>query len=225
MNTNDRDRLDLATSARLAKLANRPVDTSRLEQRLDRVLHEQMAAGTRPPRSLVWGRWWRPLAAAAVLFALSIGWFVLEGGTSPAIAAPAGLAQIHYEVANGLTPLVKVSTVGQANQFLAEQSNSITPIPELPGQLRSCCLHQHAGATLTCILIERDDQLITVALAQGAKLHPPTGRTIMHDGRQFSSHTANGVNMVMAQEGDLWLCVMGEVPPETLVDVAAAIRM
>ena len=33
-NNSARDRLDRATSERLAKLATRPVDTSRLEQRL-----------------------------------------------------------------------------------------------------------------------------------------------------------------------------------------------
>jgi hypothetical protein len=141
------------------------------------------------------------------------------------MAAPAGLAQIHYDVANGLAPHLKVSSVEQANQLLADQANGVVPVPELPGVMMSCCLHQHAGTTLTCALIETDGRLITVAIADGAKLRSPHGKTITRDGRQFVAHTANGINMVMAHEGDRWLCVMGEVDFEQLADVAADIRL
>ena len=231
MNHNDaHDRLDQATSARLAKLAARPVDTSRLESRLEAALREaavEDAASTQPDYVLVaWQRWWRPItsAAAAILIVVTIGWLALGGGTSPAMAAPAELAQIHYDVANGLTPHLKVSSAEEANQLLADQSNGVVPVPKLPGVMMSCCLHQHADITLTCALIERDGQLITVAIADGAKLHSPHGKTITRGNRQFIAHTANGINMVMAHEGDRWLCVMGEVDFEQLADVAAAIK-
>ena len=229
-NNSARDRLDRATSERLAKLATRPVDTSRLEQRLEAAMCEAIvedAASTQPiVRIAAWQRWWRPVtsAAAAILIVVTIGWLALDGGTSPAMAAPAELAQIHYDVANGLAPYLKVSSVDEANQLLADQSNGVVPVPELPGVMMSCCLHQHAGTTLTCALIERDGQLITVAIADGAKLHSPHGKTMTRGGRQFIAHTANGINMVMAHEGDRWLCVMGEVDFEQLVELAAAIK-
>ncbi len=227
MNLHDQDRLDRATAARLAKLANRPVDTSRLKQRLDHLIQEQIVSDVPSSCPLRWMTWWRPITtiAAAVLIALSIGWFMLEGGTSQAVAAPTELAQIYYDVANGLAPHLKVSSVEEANRLLADQSNGVTPIPELPGQLQSCCLHQHAGATLTCALIERDGQRIAVAMADGAKLHSPKGKLIEYDGRQFIAHTTNGINMVMAHENGRWLCVMGDASMETLVEVAAGIRI
>ena len=99
------------------------------------------------------------------------------------------------------------------------------PVPQLPGAIRSCCLHQHASTTLTCALIDLDGQLITVALADGAKLHSPQGKTITRDGREFIAHTANGINMVMTTEGNRWLCVMGDVTTEQLMEVAVNIRM
>jgi hypothetical protein len=91
--------------------------------------------------------------------------------------------------------------------------------------MMSCCLHQHAGVTLTCALMERDGQLITVAIADGARLHSPHGRTIARGDRVFIAHTANGINMVMAHESDRWLCVMGEVGFDQLANVAAQIRL
>lgn len=220
------DRLDRATSARLAKLASRPVDTSDLERRLDQALsHESIHESGKPALRLQ--AWWRPItaAAAAVLIVVTIGWLALDGGASPAMAAPAELAQIHFDVAKGLAPHLEVTSVAEANRLLADQSNGVVPVPQLPGAIRSCCLHQHASTTLTCALIDLDGQLITVALADGAKLHSPQGKTITRDGTEFIAHTANGINMVMTTEGNRWLCVMGDVTTEQLVDVAVDIRM
>ena len=225
-NNHDQDRLDNATSARLARLAARPVDTTRLQRRLKQAMAEEADAPS-PTLAAVWQRWWRPVtsAAAMILIAASLGWFVLNGGTTPAMAAPTTLAQIHYDVINGLAPHLKVSSVQDANKLLADQANGVIPIPKLPGHMKSCCLHQVEGATLTCALIDRDGQLITVAIADGAKLHSPHGKIMTRSGRQFIAHTANGINMVMAHEGDRWLCVMGEVDFEQLADVAAGIKL
>ena len=233
-NNDDHDRLDTATSARLARLGARPVDTTGLQRRLEQAMAGQVMPGRRsaaglesPSLPAAWRRWWRPItsAAAAILIAVTIGWLALDGGTSSAMAAPAELAQIHYDVANGLAPHLKVSSVEEANQLLADQSNGVVPVPELPGVMMSCCLHPHAGTTLTCALIERDGQLITVAIANGAKLHSPQGKTLTRGSRRFIAHTANGINMVMAHEHDRWLCVMGEVDFEQLADVAVDIQL
>jgi hypothetical protein len=67
--------------------------------------------------------------------------------------------------------------------------------------------------------------MITVAIADGAKLHSPHGRTITRGDRRFIAHAANGINMVMAHESGRWLCVMGEVDFAQLADIAADIRL
>src|SRR5690606_25068706 len=84
-NNSAHDRLDRVTSERLAKLAARPVDTSRLEQRLEAAMREAVvedAASTRPIATIAaWQRWWRPItsAAAAILIVVTIGWLALDG--------------------------------------------------------------------------------------------------------------------------------------------------
>ncbi len=202
------------------------MDTTGLERRFEQVMATEVDSPA-PSIPGAWRRWRRPItsAAAAILIVVTIGWLALDGGTSSAMAAPAALARIHHDVANGLAPHLKVASVQEANELLADQSNGVVPVPELPGVMMSCCLHQHAGTTLTCALIESDGQLITVAIADGAKLHSPSGKTITRGDRQFIAHTVNGINMVMAPEGDRWLCVMGEVDFEQLADVAADIRL
>lgn len=224
------DRLDRATSRRLARLAGRPINTARLERRMEAVLREATRADATTDATrfiaAAWARWWRPAAsaAAAILIALTIGWFALNGGTSAALAAPAALARIHHDVAAGLAPHLKVSSVEEANQLLADQASGVVAIPELPGVMLSCCLHQHGSATLTCALIEQDGRLITVAVADGARLHSPRGQTFRRAGRDYIAHTANGINMVMTHDDGRWLCVMGETTSDVLLDVAVQIR-
>jgi len=232
-NPHDEDRLDQATAARLARLAARPVDTRSLERRLERAMAAtQDPADTADGRRgagavpIAWRRAWRPIvsAAAVILLGVTLAWFALNHTASPAMAAPAALAQVHYDIARGLAPDLKVASVEQANQLLADQANGVVPVPELPGIMKSCCLQPHAGTTLTCALIERDGRLITVAIADGAKLHSPRGKTITRGDRRFIAHTAQHINMVMAHQADRWLCVMGEIDFEQLADIAAEIR-
>ncbi|HNO78145.1 MAG TPA: hypothetical protein PKN33_08805 [Phycisphaerae bacterium] len=226
MNDADRQhRLDRATSTRLAKLARRPVNTLQLEEWVEQALREKTIQKP-SPSTLIWKKWLRPITtAAAVIVVATIGWFAPIGDTLPAMAAPAGLASIHFDVANGLAPHLKASNVHEANRLLAEQSSSALTVPELPGEIRSCCLHQYAATTLTCVLIEQDGELITVAIADLASLRSPKGKSITRGDRVFMVHTVNGINMVMAHEGKRWLCVMGELPIEELVEVAEDIRM
>lgn len=224
MTTHEHDKLEQATSARLSKLSARPVDMTRLQREMDRVTTE--SGHTAAPAQAL-RHWWRPITtiAAALLLAAGIGWLLLDGGATPVMAAPTELAQIHYDVTHELSPHLKVSSVEEANRLLADQAAGVVAMPQLPGEMKSCCLHQHAGVTLSCALIEDEGQLITVALADGAKMHCPDGATLERDGRRFIAHTANGINMVMANENGKWLCVMGDVPTDKLLNVAAGIRM
>lgn len=225
MNDNIQDRLDQATSTRLSKLASLPVDTSHLARQLETILcneteHDEPIV-LRMPRRV----WWRPTSAAAViLITVMLGWLVIQGNT-PAIAAPAGLAQIHYDISHDLSLQMKVTSVEQANKLLAAQASGAIPVPDLPGQMQSCCLHQHEGVTLTCVTLQHGDNLITVALADGKKLHCPEGETVIRDGREFCTHKVDKINMVMAHENGRWLCVMGDVDMKELLAVAQGIRM
>lgn len=222
-----KDRLDQATAGRLAKLSSRPVDTSRLERKLESVIgFESDGQVNSPPLGGV-AAWWRPLlsVAAAALIAITVGWLVLQPGASTAMAAPAELAKIHFEVINSLTPHHLVSSIEEANQLLGDHSAGFIELPTLPGTIQSCCLHEVAGETLTCALIEHDGQLITVAIAEAGDLHSPEGQFLERDGRTYNIHKANGIVMVMTNESGRWLCVMGEIEAEALVSIATEIEL
>ncbi len=221
--TDHQDRLDRATSARLSKLAGRSVDTRSLEEWAEQTLQGRVMGEVARP--VFWKLWWRPTSAAAAILILAVtGWLVLSNSATSALAAPTELARIHFDVANGLAPHLRASTVEEANRLLAAQANGALEVPELPGNIKSCCLHQHAATTLTCVLIERDGALMTVAIADGAALRTPEGQPISRGEREFTAHTVNGINMVMAHEGNRWLCVMGEAAMDVLVEVAKGIR-
>jgi hypothetical protein len=226
VNGSDQDRLDRATSARLAKLAARPVDISSLQRWLRNAAGPRTVGGSAALR-LSWRHWWRPItsSAAAILLVFLIGWFVFGGGSSPAAATPIALAQIHYEIANELSPYLRVSSVDEANQLLSQQASGAVPLPTLPDEVHSCCLHQLAGATLSCVLIERDDQLITITVADGAAVYSPKGKVLKRNGREFISHSANGVNMVMSHVGDRWVCVMGDVSTDVLLEIIGELEL
>lgn len=219
------ERLDRATSERLAKLAERPVDLTRLEQQMQAALREQEEQQPDRSRSLI-SHWYKPVTAmaAAVLLLGTIGWIVFGSGSTPATASPEGLAIIHDEAAHGLTPHLAASTIDEANRLLAERYSGFLPLPMLPGELKYCCLHKHAGTQLTCAIVEIDSKRMTVAVAESSQIQSPKGTPYVRDGRTYYVHTVNGTNLVMTSDAGGWLCVMGDASTEELLQVAGAIR-
>ncbi len=221
--TPNQDLLDQVTSERLAKLATRPIDTSHLENRLEAALHDEVGPTKTPTGWLM--LWSRPLIgfAAAMLILGSVAFVVLQFSGASAMAAPSGLAEIHFDVTHGFTPHLEVSTIEEANRILAEQSSDFVALPQLPGNLQSCCLHEHAGKMLTCAVVEHKGQLATIAVARGADLRSPEGDELNFGNQTYVVHRANGITMVMRSEADRWLCVMGQTSPEVLAEIAEEI--
>lgn len=224
--SNAQDRLDRATSHRLARLAARPVDVSRLGDRVSAGMSELGEPSAAPVLPVRRQRWWGPIlsAAAAVVIVGAVGLVLLGRGGSQAMAAPAELAHLHAMLAGGSLPNLRVASVDEANRLLADQRRGAVPMPELPGAMMSCCLREHAGTTLTCALIERHGLLISVAVADGERMHSPEGRLVRVGGREFVHHTDGDVEMVMTQRDGRWLCVMGRATPQALAEVASQIR-
>lgn len=219
------ERLDRATSQRLAKLSERPVDLTRLEQRLRAAIQEpqdQQSEHSSAPRI----RWWRPITAIAaiVLLVVSISWIVFIAGTAATMASPAGLVEIHNEAANELTPHLEASSVDEANRLLAEQAKHFHPLPNLPGELKYCCLHNHVGKVLTCAIIDVDAKRLTVAVADSSQIKSPTGNSTTRGGKTYYVFTDGGINLVMTSVAGSWLCVMGEASTDQLLQVAGEIQ-
>jgi len=81
------------------------------------------------------------------------------------------------------------------------------------------------GRLVAAALMDCQGQPVTLVVARGRDFAHPMGRAITIDSRTFTTHELNGVPMVMGNEADLWLCVMGDGPADDLAQVAAGIRL
>lgn len=219
---NNMDRLDEATAERLATLADIPVDTTRLETRLNAAIDSEDSA----PRPLVLAHWWRPVTsiAAAVMVVCLVGWAVIGSG-QPAVAAPFDLARLHWEVTDDDSATVPVSTIDEANQRIAAEWATAPTIPApVDAAVKSCCLHLVKSTKVVCVSLDYEGRAVTLVVAHGKDLCSADGQIITRGQKQFMGHEMNGLMMVMTEHEGRWLCVMGQVPIERLADLAEGIE-
>lgn len=215
------ERLDQATSRRLAKLGQRPVDTAALERRLEPLW-------SRPQPSTRTYAWWRqarpPLAAAAAIGMLVlVGWLVFHTATAPAIAEPAEVSQLHHQMLTSHLDVEPVEDIEAANRVIAEQWVDAPRLPDVSLPARGCCLHQLGGKRVAAVQLDHPAGDVTMAVARSRDLTIPEGREVEHGGQRLTVHDHGGVTMVMARHEGRWLCVMGELPEQELIEIASRV--
>jgi len=216
MNTPKQSKLDHVTSQRLARLSTLPVDTLRLEQRLSKHLEHGKSANPLMLR-------WRPAAsiAAAVLIAVLIGVMSLTGPS--AMASTMELSRVHQEVALGTLPAIVVADVSEARTELAALvQGSPRPTGDYPQRVRCCCGQELAGEQLAFIKMRRNEVPITVIMMRGYHACAGMDNVVTdEDGRRFIVHRENdGVQATLTTRADHWVCVMGALPTDELVNIA-----
>ncbi len=214
--------LDLAVSRRLARLAGMPLDTARLERRLEKAMdaYDQGRTDFRLPL------WFRSTSAVAalILMAVFIGLLTFTT-TTPVIASPNALARVHHEVVAGTDGMVPVATLEEANAVVAQRLRQAPALPrQMDAAVRSSCLHDIQGVLAACVLVEYKGQPVTLVVADGNDLCSRDGTMVMRGHRQLMVHTVDGVRMAMVEIDNRWLCVMGDLPTDDLVDLAASIE-
>lgn len=217
-NKNENNPLDAATSRRLAQLANRPVDTTSLEQKLAATLNKP----AQPPN-----RWWSAAMglAASVVLAGSIFFAVMHSGTR-AEATMIELSQLHHDMVSGELPLTPVDSIDEANAWIAAQSQTSPRLPRhlTSARVRSCCLADVHGELVAVAMLKTDTAVVTLVVAEAPTFAHEMGTVIEIGGRRFFGHKTNGIQMMMANQGDRWLCVMGDRSAEALAEIAAGIH-
>jgi hypothetical protein len=221
--------LDAATARRLAKLGRREVDVTRLQQRLaksldaDATADESRAGGRAPYR---FSRWVSPAAGVAALLAVAFI-LLLTFGTQPpqASAAVVELAQLHEDIVSGRVPMESVASVAEANDWIAAQRASAPSLPAhlADARVQSCCLADVSGELVAVALLRDERTTATLVVAEAPNFAHVMGTIIEIDGRTFFGHELNGTRMMMANDGDRWLCVMGDATYEQLAAIAAAV--
>jgi hypothetical protein len=218
----DLNRLDAATSARLAKLRSMPVDVSRVE----RLLRDQLPALT--PR-YNWLRI-RPLRAVAasilILLILGVGFFAISA--RPVRASAPELSAIHRELVSGAGALSEPISIDEANKRLAANSgdHGIVALPIVSDcEVMACCKRSLGRKRMSCAMVERGGAKMSMIVARAADVRAPQdSSTVTRDGVTYHVQSDNGLNMVMTERNARWLCVMGEEPTEKLIEVAAEMK-
>lgn len=210
-----------AVTRRLSKLRTMPVEMAALEARVH-------AAIPRERRSVI-GRItsWRiaeVMAAGFVLVVVSLGLiFIFSGG--PVVASAQDFAQFHEDLVAGRVQATHVTTIDAANKALTAQDSLSPQLPEVPNEhVMACCMNSVKGKRIACVLIDRGGTPVTLTIASAADMKSPASPAVERNGVTYQVHSVNGLNMVMTERHGRWICVMGRLPSERLMDLAGQLQ-
>ena len=222
MSAEYQDHMEQAVAARLAKLRTLPVDTSRL----DKAMAAQIPPPPSPPRRRILSL--RPLRAIAASLLLLCGIAIailLSTSNRPADAEAAQMAQVHEDMVSGRIPVMQVASIDAANRMLNSQSPGAPSLPNIPdSHVMACCMKSVHNKKMACVLLKDSDVPVTLAVASAAdmKLHPAPIET--RNGVGYRVEQVGALNMVMTERDGKWLCLIGRLPAERLMDVASQVR-
>ena len=227
--TAQRDALDDATAQRLARLGQRKVDVSRLERNLAAALEADAAQAREADdarRRTRFPHWLRPVAGIAAVLAFALTFFLVIGAnTPPASAAVVELSQLHRDILSGRVLLTPVDSIADANAWIASQQATAPALPShlADARVQSCCLADVQGELVAVALLRHGNTTATLVVAEAPDFAHQMGTVVKVDGRTFFGHELNGIRMMMASDGDRWLCVMGEATYNDLAEIAAEV--
>lgn len=216
--------LEQAVRSRLSRLSAVPVDTTRLAARLR---SHQVAAAATEGDTHRWSWIRRPSVAlaAVVLIAATVGVMLATMGSSPAMATPSHLALLHAEAIREDSLATAVSSVEEANRVLAGQWSDLPTIPIVDtATLHACCIHDFMDDRVVCLVLRDGQQPLTMVVGHARSFQPTKGRAVELGGRKFYIHRVDGLLMVMTQQDNRFVCLMGEVSEERLLQIASELR-
>ncbi|MGD0464323.1 MAG: hypothetical protein ABSB74_17710 [Tepidisphaeraceae bacterium] len=205
-----------AVKRRLTKLRTMPVELSALQAKVN-------AAIPRQRRSVIarisTSRMAEVIAAGFILVVVSLGlMFIFSGGV--VVASVQDFAQFHEDLVAGRVHAVQVTTIDAANKALAAQDSLSPQLPEVPSEhVMACCMNSVKGKRVACVLIDQGGTPITLTVANAADMKSPASPTVQRNGVAYHVHTVNGLNMVMVERHGRWICVMGRLPSQRLMDL------
>jgi hypothetical protein len=213
--------LDQATQARLGKLRSMPVDTTRLDLAMERLLPRPREGAARILHM-------RPVKAAAAVIALvtmvGVVLWSLSGGA--VLAAPDMMARFHQEMIDGKVQAIEVQDIAQANQALASQWEQTVQIPQVPdGHAMLCCMRTIKDKRVACVLL-RDGNSgvpVTMAVAKAVDLRMPDTQSVVREGVKYHLQTSGDLHMVMTERDGRFFCLISELPTEDLIKLVQGI--
>jgi hypothetical protein len=203
-----------------------PVDVSTLRRSVEA---ETGLAGHRATRPMALRRLSPMRAAAASLLVggLVVALIVASSG-GPVLASPDRLADLHQSLVAGDSHARQtVRSVAEANAYLASHNPGGPSVPGVPDDhVMACCLHALGRAKVSCVTLTTDGGVpISLAVADAAEVKSPaSAQTTVADGVTYNLQSARGVQMVMSKRNGRFVCLMGKVPTERLIELARSLR-
>ncbi len=213
----ENSKFDEAVAKRLHRLGTMPVDTSGLESRL-------RAEIPRHTQRRLWLRPMRAVAASIALLAVITALFLSTSG-GPVLASPSQMVQMHRELVSGHTGIMQVNSIDAANTALSKEWPDSPGIPGIPPEhVMACCMKSVKSKKVACVLLRDENVPVTMTVANASDMRLPTSPTIQRDGVTYHVQSEGSLNMVMTERHGRWICLIGELPPERLVDLAPKLR-
>lgn len=217
------DPIDRAVARRLAKLRSRPMDMAAFDAKLKAALPAKRAS---PERMFLW-----PIltpmraVAASLLVGVTLFFAFVVLTPQPAMATPQRLAAIYEDAVGGRSHATNVTSIEEARATLRRKWPESPVVPDVSDmQLMHCCVHEIGRKQMACLTFSVDAQPITLAMASSRDIRSPHGEARTINGRDYRIDSSDGVNMVMSEVDGTWMCLMGRLPIERLVELADSIR-
>ena len=211
-----------AVSGRLSKLRTMPMETGRLAA----AIQSEIPRPAREPRT-VWLslRSVRAIAASILVLGALAAVLVFTTLPRPAVASPAQMARTHEELVSGKTPAVQVDSIEAANKVLAGEHPQFPALPDVPANhVMACCMTEVKDKKVACVLMKQEGVPVSLMVARSGDIRAPTSPVTVRDGVRYHVQASGALNMVMTERHGRWVCLIGELPPERLMEVAAQLQ-
>ncbi len=213
---------DRAVAWRLGRLRTMPVETARL----DRLLANEIPQPAKRNRLGVM-QWIRPLQAmaASLLVVGLIGALIWSTAGGPETASAAEMAQLHREMVNAPDDGFKVDSIEQASEMLGGHWHAGSGRPKVSDSHdMACCMTSVKDRKVASVLFRNDGRPVTLSVAKSSDLRSPQSTTVTREGRAYHVESPGGLNMVSTQRDGRWICVIGELPADRLIEIADGLR-
>jgi len=209
---------DDALAARLGRLGSMPVDTGRLQAAMQRQI-------PRLPARRLWIGPARAAVAAAGLLILSLLIVLVVNSSGTPVMAASQIAQLHEDLVSGRVPTVHVDSIDAARKILAAQGAQAVTLPEVPhDHVMACCMKSVKGRQMACVLLDKGGTPVTLTVASAADMGPPDAPQVVRGGVTFYVQSIRDLNMVVTQRQGRWVCLIGKLPAEQLMNAAAQLH-
>ena len=218
---NNADPWDRAVAARLARLQSLPVETARLAAAVEARVPRPAA---RPSRNRLF---LKPLRAVAAIIALlaSVSVALFLANSRPAAASPAQMARFHENMVSGQAPAVRVDSIEAANRALSLEHPQCPSLPNLPAEhVMACCMNSVKDKKVACVLLQREGVPVSLMVARSQDMRAPKTPATRRDGVRYHVQASGKLNMVMTERHGRWVCLIADLPPDRLMDLATELK-